>query len=305
MLTKTNTSGTTQYGWDIENRLTQAVVPGVGMTTFRYDPFGRRIQKSGPSGTVNYVYDGANAIGEVNASGNLLTHYSQGAEIDEPLGELRSGASALYEQDGLGSVTSLSNSTAALANSYVYDTFGNIAASGGSFVNPYLYTGRDYDSETGLQYYRARYYDPQIGRFIGEDPIRFRAGVNFFKYVKNSPPTFKDAYGLREECGLVAEHRLTPWIPSANIVSVTPWMFKDFAVIDDQGLASVRCRWERTVKKALWGNALFVLEYRCVSTNPCDQLIRQQTHYRYITRQQFQGYRTDPDWTGNSYSMFQ
>jgi len=46
------------FTWDFENRLTQVVNPGVGTTTFRYDPFGRRIQKSGPLGTTNYLYDG-------------------------------------------------------------------------------------------------------------------------------------------------------------------------------------------------------------------------------------------------------
>jgi len=58
------------FTWDFENRLVQAVVPGTngGTTTFRYDPFGRRIQKSGPLGTTNYLYDGANSIDEVDGS---------------------------------------------------------------------------------------------------------------------------------------------------------------------------------------------------------------------------------------------
>ena len=96
----------------------------------------------------------------------MLAGYAQGAEIDGPLAELRSGAAGYYEQDGLASVTSISNSTAAIINSDTYDTFGNLTASTGSFGNPFQYTGRDFDSETGLRYYRARYYDPAIGRFI-------------------------------------------------------------------------------------------------------------------------------------------
>ena len=80
------------YTWDFENRLTQAVVPGTngGTTTFKYDPFGRRIQKSGPLGTTNYLYDAFRLIEEVAGNGSLLASYTQGLHIDEPFAELRS-----------------------------------------------------------------------------------------------------------------------------------------------------------------------------------------------------------------------
>jgi len=76
------------YTWDFENRLAQAVVPGTGTTTFKYDPFGRRIQKSGPLGTTNYLYAGANIVEEVDAGGAVLAGYTFGPNIDEPLAEL-------------------------------------------------------------------------------------------------------------------------------------------------------------------------------------------------------------------------
>jgi len=101
--TLTDSSGKS-YTWDFENRLVQAVVPGTGTTTFRYDPFGRRIQKSGPNGTTNYLYDGVTDIEEVDGAGNILARYAEGRSIDEPLAELRSGTTSYYEQDGLGSV---------------------------------------------------------------------------------------------------------------------------------------------------------------------------------------------------------
>jgi RHS repeat-associated protein len=155
------------------------------------------MQKSGASVT-NYVYEGANAIEEVDASENLLAKYSQGAGIDEPLSELRSGAVSYYEQDGLGSVTSLSGSGGALANTYTYDSFGNLTSASGTIANPYQYTGRDYDPETGLRYYRARYYDAAVGRFISEDPIRFDGGgPNFYRYVDNDPIDANDPDGQR------------------------------------------------------------------------------------------------------------
>ena len=106
-----------------------------------------------------------------------MARYSQGKGIDEPLAILRSGTTSYYQQDGLGSSTSLSNSAGALANTYSYDSFGKLTASIGTLANPFQYTGRELDQETGLYYYRARYFDQNTGRFIGEDPERFDAGV--------------------------------------------------------------------------------------------------------------------------------
>ena len=200
-LTKADSAGTTTYNWDFENRLTSLALPGgTGTVTFKYDPFGRRIEKSSASGTTNYLYDGNNSVEEADQTGAELTHYSQADSIDEPLAAARSGAIGFYEQDGMGSVTSLTGSTGTVLNSYTYDAYGNVASSTGSFVNPFLYTGRDYDSETGLRYYRARYYDPQTGRFLSEDPLGFGGGdVNFYSYVGNSPTNLDDPFGMTKK----------------------------------------------------------------------------------------------------------
>jgi RHS repeat-associated protein len=187
------------FTWDFENRLTQAVNPGVGTTTFKYDPFGRRIQKSGPLGTTNYLYDGARLMEEVDGSGNVLAKYTQSPRVDQPLSELRSGTTGYYEQDALGSVTSLSSATGALANTYSYDSFGRPTASTGTLVNPFQYTAREFDSETGLYYYRARYYDPSFGRFLSEDPRSRLTGRNLYRYVLNAPTLLRDASGGQEE----------------------------------------------------------------------------------------------------------
>jgi RHS repeat-associated protein len=73
----------------------------------------------------------------------------------------------------------------------------SLTASTGSVANPFQYTARDSDSETGLRYYRARYYDPSIGRFISEDPARFSSNQpNFYSYVGNSPLINFDPTGL-------------------------------------------------------------------------------------------------------------
>jgi RHS repeat-associated protein len=200
-LTKSDSSGTTTYNWDFENRLASAVLPGTGgIMTVKYDPFGRRVQKSSFTGATNYLYDGANSIEEIDSGGTLLARYTYGTGIDEPLSQLRSGTVGYYDQDGLGSVTSLSSSTAVVVNSYTYDSFGNIAASTNGLTNPLQYTGRDTDSETGLRYYRSRYYDPQVGRFLSQDSSHFDGGINFYVYVSNDPISWTDAYGLKKQC---------------------------------------------------------------------------------------------------------
>jgi len=197
-LTKTDTTGTTNYTWDFEDRLVSVALPGTGGTiNFKYDPMRRRIQKSSSTGTTtNYVYDGANLLEELDSTGNVLARYSDGLGIDEPLAMLRGGTTSFYEADGLGSITSLSNGAGALANTYTYDTFGKVTASTGSITNPLQYTAREFDTETSLNYYRARYYDVSVGRFLNEDPIRFKGGIDFYTYVGNSPANALDPSGM-------------------------------------------------------------------------------------------------------------
>src|ERR1700722_16061919 len=166
------------------------------------DPFGRRIQKSGPLGTTNYLYDGSNLLEEADSSGNVLAKYSNQMGMDEPLSEVRSGTTSYYEQDGIDTITSLSNPTGTLANSYTFDSFGKLTASSGTLINPLQYTGREFDQETGLYFNRARYYDPNTGRFISEDPIAFGGGINFYPYALNTPVNLRDPSG--KSAGAVA-----------------------------------------------------------------------------------------------------
>jgi RHS repeat-associated protein len=152
-------------------------VPSVGTTTFRYDPFGSRIQKSGPLGTTNYLYDGFQLIEEADQGGTVLARYTMDQGIDEPVAQFRSGTGVYYQRDVLNSVTSLSNSASALVNTYNYDSFGKLIALTGTLTNQLLYTGREADSETGLLFDRARYLDPYLGRFLSEDPMGVDGGL--------------------------------------------------------------------------------------------------------------------------------
>jgi RHS repeat-associated protein len=198
-LTKTAGSEVTSYTWDFENRLAQVSLPDGSTVSFEYDPFGRRIQKMSASGTINYLYGGAGITEERDASGNILARYVQGLGIDEPLAMQRAGAISYYHADGLGSVTALTDAAGALAGTYVYDSFGNLTDSSGSLDNPFRYTGREWDPEIGMYYYRARYYDPEGGRFLSEDPIGFAGGTNFYPYVTNNPVLSADPLGLQAE----------------------------------------------------------------------------------------------------------
>ena len=209
-ISKTDSTGTTTYSWDFENRLTSVTLPGSGgSVSFKHDPFGRRIYKSSPSTASIFAYDGENLIEETNASGTAVARYAQGPIIDETLAELQSSATVYPEQDGLNTVTSLSSGAGALSETYTFDSFGSQAASNGSVTNPFQYTGRELDLGTGLYYYRARYYDSHIGRFLSEDPIRaISRGVNFYGYVQNDVSNLIDPSGLAPECPCAAAARL-------------------------------------------------------------------------------------------------
>jgi len=234
---KTDSTGTTSYSWDYENRLTQVTLPGQGGTVqFKYDPFGRRIEKIAPSGTTIFAYDGDNVTETTNQSGGILSRFAQGQNIDEPLAESNSSGTYFYEQDGLGSVTSLTNGTGQLAQTYTYDSFGNTTHSTGSLTNPFQYTGREFDTETGLYYYRARYYDPSIGRFISEDPVRL---ISSYAYVRNNPITGIDPLGL---CDLSPNQKCKIQCDIAYAIKLTIC-----ALLFESGLPALLCATGATV----------------------------------------------------------
>ncbi len=181
--------------WGCEESSEKTAV-GSGVS-FKYDPFGRRIEKASSTTTSIYAYDGDRIAETTDGAGNVFARYAQGQGIDQPLAIQQGGATSYYHPDGLGSITSLSNAAGALAQAYTFDSFGKLVTSSGSLTNPFQYTAREFDSETNLYYYRARYYDPNAGRFISEDPTSFRADVNFYRYAFDSPVNFGDPLGLQ------------------------------------------------------------------------------------------------------------
>ena len=195
------TGNYTQYTYDAENRLTTVDEFAAGTSTpaftstYRYDGFGRRVEKVANGQTTRYVYDGEDIVLEYDGTNVLQARYTHGPGIDEPIAVTKAGATYFYHQDGLGSVTDLTDSAGATAKSYSYDAYGTILESPGSVEQPYTYTGREFDAESGFYYYRARYYDAVIGRFLQSDPAGFSGGLNLYQYVGSNPTNMVDPTG--------------------------------------------------------------------------------------------------------------
>jgi RHS repeat-associated protein len=197
-----------RYYYDCENRLTHVYYAGIyqKVAQYKYDWLGRRVRKLVYEGgqlseTIRYCYDGDQVIEEYNGDDELLRFYVYGAGIDEPVA-MYAGVGYLYyyHYDGLGSVVALSD-TGEIVEQCSYDVFGEPSCISG-VGNPYKFTGREYDPETGLYYYRERYYSPQLGRFLSPDPIHYQiyyeTGFNVYAYCDNNPVNWIDPWGLRK-----------------------------------------------------------------------------------------------------------
>ncbi|MFN2375668.1 MAG: RHS repeat-associated core domain-containing protein, partial [Candidatus Binatia bacterium] len=103
----------------------------------------------------------------------------------------------------LGSVVMLTDEDGMVAAEYEYDAYGRRTAVAEAVDQPYAFTGREWDEESGLYYYRARYYDPASGRFLSEDPIGFSGGdANLYRYAGNNPVNWTDPSGQTLVVGL-------------------------------------------------------------------------------------------------------
>ena len=222
------------YTYDYENRLIKVVKNEQNETkaiTFKYDPFGRRMEKKVESidkgvaetSIQTYVYDNEDIILEYltkTSNGATTTEtkkYLHGPGIDEHLSLTNDTGTYYYHADGLGSITALTDGSGNVVQTYEYDSFGKVHDNMNAIKQPYTFTGREWDKEIGLYYYRARYYDAETGRFVSFDPILrgfshveevgCRESITSFPleqpqklhpyaYVENNPLNLTDASGL-------------------------------------------------------------------------------------------------------------
>jgi len=191
MVTKSDALGTTTYEYDSENRLIQITDHESRVTTYTYDGLGRRTEKNANGTITRYVHDREDILFEYDGTNNITARYTHGPGIDDLIGMERGGQSYFYHTDGLGSITQITDSSKQTVASYSYDAFGNITSKEGSLTNPYTYTGREYDSESGLYYYRARFFDPKIGRFLQPDPLNMATVILFKQYFPTLSLFFK------------------------------------------------------------------------------------------------------------------
>lgn len=182
------------YRYDAANRLIEASGPD-GTATYGYAPNGARVSRAetGQPAT-RFLFDQEDMIAEFTGNAPAAT-YLHGPGIDEPLAQRRGDGTVFYQADGLGSITGLTDDKGAPAGQYTYDAFGQPRQDESKVVNPYRYTGREWDATADSYFYRARFYMPDVGRFSAQDPLGLTQGPNQYAYCVNNPTTYSDPSG--------------------------------------------------------------------------------------------------------------
>jgi len=196
-----NTGLRVAYTWNSRSQLIQVdrfligSVVADSTTSYTYGPMGRRFSRTEDGVETRYVYDGNNRIATLDSAGNVEGHYTFGPTIDEPLGaSFSTGSQRYFHADNRGSIVALSDD-AGVTDQYRYDVWGQTISHSGTSQNDFRYTGREFEAED-LYYYRARYYDPTLQRYLSEDPMGFAGGDhNLYRYVGNNPANFTDPSG--------------------------------------------------------------------------------------------------------------
>jgi len=186
--------GTRSFSYDLDNRLLTASAPTPVSLT--YDPLGRLQTSTAAGVTTNFLYDGDALVAEYDSSGSILRRYAPGPGQDEPAvwyeGAGTSGRRWLHADD-TGSIVAWSDSTANPQAIYGYGPYGEQATWSGS---RYRYTGQLMIPEAHLYNYKARVYDPGLGRFLQTDPVGYASDMNAYAYAGSDPINGSDASGL-------------------------------------------------------------------------------------------------------------
>ncbi|MDB4917638.1 MAG: RhsA, partial [Gemmatimonadetes bacterium] len=190
--------------WNSASQLTAVTTTRNGVPTtlqFAYDGNGRRIQKTVVGGAVtHYVWDGDQIVAETDASGNTQRLYTYFPGTDQLNSVVTGGKTYYAAQDAAGNVVGMIDWTQLSAkDKYTYQPFGTMDQNDQNVPNSMRWKGLLYDAESGLYYVRARYYAPEMRRFLSEDPIGLDGGINQYRFAENDPVNNGDPSGL-ESC---------------------------------------------------------------------------------------------------------
>jgi RHS repeat-associated protein len=198
------------FGYDNLNHLVTAIDKStdggttIAVATYSYDVFGDRLEADdwatgGTTTITRFAYDGQDVWADLTSGNTPQTRYIRGNQIDSLFARISAaGTAAWYLTDRLGSVRDLADNTGALQDHIDFDGFGKILSeSNAPFGDRYKFTGREWDPVDNLQYNRARYYDPNTGRWTSQDLVGFSGGdTNLYRYVLNTPALLVDPSGL-------------------------------------------------------------------------------------------------------------
>ncbi|WP_320069111.1 pre-peptidase C-terminal domain-containing protein [Micromonospora sp. RTGN7] len=180
------------YTWNARGELAGVTGPGLA-ASYGYDAAGRLASRTAGGSTTGYLYDGTNLVREqtgATASDRLT------AGLDQTLVRTDAAGPRVPITDALGSVLGLADSAGNLTTQYTYDPFGAVTTSGAASGNTQQFTGRERDAATGLNYHRARWYSPETGRFLSQDPAGYGGGnANLYTYALNDPVNLSDPNG--------------------------------------------------------------------------------------------------------------
>ena len=190
-------NGNRVFSYDTQNQLTQAI-NGTAIVNFEYDPLMRQtIKKVTGGNNTRFLYSGSEQIADYDMStGSLLNHYIYGNDLVATVDA--SGNVTYNHEDKSGSIIATTNASGTVTNEYSYSPFGE---SSNFTLSGFGYTGQRYDSELGLYNYKARYYNPSLGRFLQPDPIGYASGLNLYTYVDNDPLDLRDPSGRTANSG--------------------------------------------------------------------------------------------------------
>jgi RHS repeat-associated protein len=201
--TQVATGKVTEYVWDYRNRLTGVLFKNsAGVleknVEYIYDTNNLRIgKKIDGVVTERFVIDRNQLALVFDGLGAQKSRYLYGTQVDQVLAEESGAQVHWFLTDHQGTVKDVVDNAGIVIDHVAYDSFGRIVGQTSPIDLRFAYTGREWDGETGQYYYRARYYDAAVGKFISEDPIGFDAGdTNFHRYVENDPLNSTDPSGL-------------------------------------------------------------------------------------------------------------